>query len=362
MVGNLYRSALDPFTSDGRRLLHGLEAALRHDREHPNFIAGTATRTLGSGDRTYQHDDPHIGLVWHPQADTAYRFTAGSAVTVPYAQLVAGGTTATGPFTPIGTIVEKNPALQPESTAAYDLGLDHRFRDGSITTVDLFDNTIHNVFATRVTPFNGADFGIPPGSLYDAGFVTTTIPLNAPIERNYGLEIGLTRRPISGLGYHVAATLQRAYLDQLPASFFSAPSSLVNGKQLDGSTSIPYTHMYADFSYRRPSGFAASLGADYTGINNWTNGPAFLVWSSMLRYDLRGGYRAQFSIKNLFDTSTGNQYAAGSAGAGFAAVNYGAALPGALPTFGATSAIRFRLRREPTGSKSSFISATGRRR
>jgi outer membrane receptor protein involved in Fe transport len=306
-----------------------------------NFLTGTATREVGSGDRAYQHNNPRIGFVWHPQAYTTYRFTAGSAITVPYADLVAGGLTFTGEYSSVGTVSEKNPALQPESTVAYDLGLDHRLRNGSVATLDAFDNTIHNVFATQVAPFNGAAFGIPSGSLYNGLFATTTMPLNAPIERNYGLEVGLTSRPVLGLGYHVATTLQRAYLDQLPASFFTAPSSLVNGKQLDGSTSVPYTHSYAEVTYRRPSGIAASLGADYTGSNNWTNGPAFIVWSSMLRYDLRGGYRAQFSIENLLNKSTGNVYAAGTADGGFAAVDYGAQLPGALPTYGATSTTHF---------------------
>jgi len=306
-----------------------------------NFVTGVATRTVGWGDRTSQHDDPHLGLSWRSGNDTTYRFTAGSAVTVPYADLVAGGYSTSGPFTSTGVVTQKNPALQPESTVAYDLGMDHRFHNGAIATLDAFDDTIHNVFATQVTPFSGAVFGIPPGSPLNALFATVTKPLNAPIERNYGLEIALTKSPLVGIGYHLAATLQRAYLEQLPASFFSAQSSLINGKQLDGSTSIPYTHAYGELNFRQRSGIAGALGADYTGSNNWTNGPAFLVWSSMLRYDLRGGYRAQFSIENLFNTNTGNAYAAGSADAGFSSVDYGSSLPGALPTFGATATTRF---------------------
>ena len=139
----------------------------------------------------------------------------------------------------------------------------------------------------------------------------------------------------------MATTFQRAFLDQLPASFFFAPTSLVNGKQLDGSTSIPYTHAYGELNFRHRSGFVASLGADYTGTNNWTNGPAFTVWSAMLRYDFRHGYRAQFSVENLFDHNTGTQYADGIATGGFAAVNYGAQSSGALPTYGASPTTRF---------------------
>jgi hypothetical protein len=306
-----------------------------------DFSTGMATRTIGWSERSFQHNDPHLGLSWRPEHDTTYRFTAGSAITVPYANLVAGGYSISGPFSSTGVVSEKNPALQPESTVAYDLGLDHRLRNGAIATLDAFDDTIHNVFATQVTPFKGAAFGIPAGSPINAIFATITQPLNAPIERNYGLELALTKTPVVGIGYHLAATLQRAYLDQLPASFFSAQSSLINGKQLDGSTSIPYTHAYGELTFRERSGIAGALGADYTGTNNWTNGPAFLTWTSMLRYDLRGGYRAQFSVENLLNKNTGDAYAAGTAGAGFAAVNYGSSLPGALPTFGATPTTRF---------------------
>jgi hypothetical protein len=38
-----------------------------------NFITGSAIRKIGSSDRTFLHDDPHVGLTWHPQPDTSYR-------------------------------------------------------------------------------------------------------------------------------------------------------------------------------------------------------------------------------------------------------------------------------------------------
>ncbi len=309
--------------------------------ERVNFSANTTALTTSFAWRDYEHNDPHIGFTWQPEQDTAFRLTAGSAITVPYANLVAGGATYNDPFTGTGTFILRNPALQPESTIAYDLGVDHRFGHETVAAADLFCNTIHNVFATQVSPFNGAILGIPPGSPYNALFATTTIPLNAPLERNYGIELSLTHAPVKGLGYYLATTEQRAYLAELPASFFSARSSLVNGKQLDGSTSIPFTHAYASLTYRNTAGIGASLGADYTGTNNWTNGPAFVVWSSMLRYDLRGGYRAQFSIENLFDASTGTQFASGIAGAGFADVSYGSPLPGSPASYGTTPTTRF---------------------
>jgi hypothetical protein len=115
----------------------------------------------------------------------------------------------------------------------------------------------------------------------------------------------------------------------------------VNGKQLDGSTSVPYTQAYAEVNYRHRSGLAGSIGADYTGTNNWTNGPAFVEWSSMLRYDMRGGYRAQFSVENMLDARTGDIYATGTADGGFASTTYGSPTPGSLPIFGATSKTRF---------------------
>jgi hypothetical protein len=183
--------------------------------------------------------------------------------------------------------------------------------------------------------------GIPAGSIYNNIFLTMSMPVNAPLERHYGLELSLTHAPAAGLGYRLNTTLQRAFLDQLPASFFGSSSNLVNGKQLDGSTSIPYTQAYGEINYRHRSGIAGSIGADYTGTNNWSNGPAFVVWSSMLRYDVRGGYRAQFSIENIFDQHTGDEYATGTADGGFASMTYGSPTSGSLPIFGATPTTRF---------------------
>lgn len=306
----------------------------------PDFQTLRVAQITTMGRRNYSHSDPQFGLTWHPESDTTYRFSAGSAITVPYAALVSGQVSANSLFNG-GRVGFPNAGLQPETTFAYNLGADHRFADRSVLAVDVFDNTIHNVFATHVTPFDGNIWGIPAGSIYSSVFATMSMPVNAPLERHYGIELSLTRAPATGLGYRANATLQRAYLDQLPASFFGSSSNLVNGKQLDGSTSIPYTQAYGEVNYRHRSGVAGALGADYTGTNNWTNGPAFVVWSSMLRYDLRGGYRAQFSIENMFDQRTGDEFAAGTAGGGFASMTYGSVTPGSLPVFGATPTTRF---------------------
>jgi hypothetical protein len=75
-----------------------------------------------------------------------------------------------------------------------------------------------------------------------------------PLERNYGLELSITHAPQRASDIIIATTFQRAYLSQLPASFFSSVSSLLNGKQLDGATSIPYTQAYGEPNYRSRSG------------------------------------------------------------------------------------------------------------
>jgi len=306
----------------------------------PDFTALRITQDISTGQRDYSHHDPQVGLTWHPESNTTYRLSAGSAITVPYAALVSGQVSANSLFNG-GQVGFPNAALQPETTFAYNLGADHRFNDGTVLAADAFDNTVHDVFATRVSPFNGSVWGIPVGSIYNTVFSTMSEPVNAPLERHYGLELSLTRAPATGIGYRVNTTLQRAFLDQLPASFFGSSSNLVNGKQLDGSTSIPYTQAYGELSYRHRSGIAAAIGADYTGTNNWTNGPAFVEWSSMLRYDMRGGYRAQFSIENMFDARTGDEYANGTADGGFASTTYGSPTSGGLPIFGATPTTRF---------------------
>jgi outer membrane receptor protein involved in Fe transport len=114
----------------------------------PDFNALRISQIIANGQRKYSHNDPQFGLTWHPESDTTFRFSAGSAITVPYAALVSGQISANSLFNG-GQVGFPNAALQPETTFAYNLGADHRFSDGSVLAVDAFDNTIHNVFATR---------------------------------------------------------------------------------------------------------------------------------------------------------------------------------------------------------------------
>ncbi|MBV9408506.1 MAG: TonB-dependent receptor, partial [Candidatus Eremiobacteraeota bacterium] len=308
-----------------------------------NVATNLVTRSTSTATRSYAHSDPHLGLTWRPTNDTTYRVTAGSSITVPYANQVSGGDTYTAILTPVGVIGMPNPNLKPETTVAYDLGLDHRFGNGTILVADLFDNTIHNVFVNDVYPWVPSQNGLPDTPLNQLLFASVTTPGNAALQRNYGVELSLARQPASGLGYRVATTFQRAFLDQLPASFFGVRSALINGKQLDGSTSIPYARAYGELGYRNPSGLGATFGADYTSSNNWTNGPAFTLFSSTLRYDMRGGRRFQLTVSNLFNMTNGQPYDVTAAGNGFATVTYGSAKAGAAPTFGSLTTPRYGL-------------------
>jgi hypothetical protein len=112
---------------------------------------------------------------------------------------------------------------------------------------------------------------------------------------------------------------------------------LVNNKQLDGSTAIPYTHAYAEITYRRRSGFGASLGADYTGANNWTNGPGFLLVNATAQQNVGHGMKLQFSVENLLDRQNGSVDAIDLAGGGFSQVTYGSPTAGGPASYGSSA-------------------------
>ncbi len=304
-------------------------------------VKNTFSEVTTPANRKYGHDDTHLGLTWQAGHNTSVRFSGGSSITLPYALLVSGPVLLQNFLSPQGVVVNKNPDLRPETTVAYDLGVDHRLSNGTVVAIDGFDNTIHDVFASNVRQWDPSFFGLGVNPISLTYFGKMTFPVNAPIERNYGMELSISHVRTTGFGYRAAATFQRAYLDQLPSSFFTAPSSLINGKQLDGDQSIPYTQAYGEVTYQGRHGLGGSFGAQLTGTNNWTNGPGFTTFMSSLHYDLTPTYSLQLSAENLFNQMSGTQIASGVLNGGFSSVTYGVQTAGALPSYGSTSTNRY---------------------
>lgn len=320
--------------------------SLKYAIEDPAVFAQTNTKSpvsLISNTNSQTHYDPHIGLTFRPSLGSVIRLTGGSGITWPFAGQVSGLASLELPNVAnnnTGNLSIRNPNLQPETTVAYDLGGDFRTGTG-ILSVDLFHNTIHNVFLSNKVPYTGPPIqGFPAAS----GFTQTTT-FNGPVERNYGLELSLNSSPPLGWGYTATMTFQRAYVDQLSPSFYTNQTSfLINGKQLDGSpTIVPYTKGYAELRYAGTNNFLFTVGADYTGANNSTFGPAFTVFNSSFRLDIGKIGTLQGSLDNFFNYNSGTfigQAYTGPGypnGGGFRQISYGAPTPGATPIFQSSS-------------------------
>ncbi len=277
-----------------------------------DYLQGADADSLAGATRTVSHNDPRIGLNYRPSANFALRASAGSGITVPYASQVSGLPTVSNGNSGINTLVTVNPNLNPEVTVAYGLGTDFIFPDHTKLSADLYDDTIHSafVYSTYTVPLTQTDT-IP--------YSQVSQWLNGPIERNYGFELSLASGNAYGFGYDATATIQRAYYDQLSPSFYAlAASTAINGAQING---IPYAQAHGELTYgNRANDLRASFGADYTGTNNWTNGPAFVTFFATFRRDIGPLGTLRISVSNLFNAGTGAPY-------GFSIYNGGFATP-----------------------------------
>ena len=289
--------------------------------------AGT-TPTLAAQSRRTSHIDPHVTLSYRADDATALRFSGGSSITLPYAVLISGAPNITLPSNAnnfVGTITFPNPDLKPETTVAYDLGVDHRIGHSTVVAVDGFYNIIYDVFIPDQRALNGP---IDPNTGL-AKYKLRKQTTNGPVEYNYGLEATITHQPPTGLGYRFTGTTQRAYYAQIPPSLFAiSPVSLIDYKQLDGTTSVPFTTAYAELEYRLRR-IDGSLGALYTGSNNASFGPAFIVLNGSLHASLRTGFALRLSGENLTNRSSGVPIGAAISGAGFQTVLLGTGKNGA---------------------------------
>jgi len=281
--------------------------------EDPSVLAayaagpGTAYAPLSLVGRsnTVNHFDPHLGFTYRVNQNLVLRASGGSSVTLPYASIISGF----GVDLPNGangqayTLSVPNPALGPYTTVAYDVGFDYRLGDGGIFAFDAYDNTVHNIFASRSVATAPVSSVNAPGGYFE----NSTI--NGPIGRYYGIEASVTKNVPLGFGYTLQGSFERAYLDQLPLSIYTAPINLVNGKQLDGSvngqSAIPFAKGYAEIRYAGLRNSLVTLGADYEGSNNSTYGPAYTLFNSTIRFEVAPSVAFQMAIDNISNFSTG---------------------------------------------------------
>jgi outer membrane receptor protein involved in Fe transport len=258
----------------------------------PYTPGGTSNLPYDLADATINksHVDPHIGIVYNANSKFALRLSAGSSVTLPYAQQVSGLPTYSQPTAtlPYGYYTEKNPGLTPETTVSYDLGFDQRLPDNGVFTFDIFDNVIHNAFLTEYTIFPGA---VPA--------IKST--LNASNRAAYGVEFGMNKAKPVGFGYDAQATLLRAYYYDLGAPYYSANTGFLqtfDNRQPDG---LPYMTAHAGLTYSAHHDLRAEFGANYEGNNNSYFIPGFVTYYASLHRELANHVELFLSGRNIFN-------------------------------------------------------------
>lgn len=276
--------------------------------------SAAAPVALVSRGQTYNHYDPHLGLEYRVNRDMSVRLNAGSSITQPYPALVSGFGSITIPNAAQPNYVNSIPnfGLKPETTVAYDLGLDKRMNDGSVISADLYDDTVHDVFLTNTTNLGTLPGTCGPGSgnsAFPNALCLQTNQINGPIQRTYGLEVSVTKNPVRGLGYLLSGTLNRTYLDQLPLSIYISNTSATNGNfnvsgaQLFGN---PFFKAYGQLLYADAHGNSFEVGVDFAGQNNYTFGPAYAIWDASAGVPLAGKrLKLLVSVQNLLGSNTG---------------------------------------------------------
>ncbi|MBV8425600.1 MAG: TonB-dependent receptor, partial [Candidatus Eremiobacteraeota bacterium] len=273
----------------------------------PEIIGGVPVVINGSNvllplTRTVSHFDPHIALVYRPRGGLSYRLAYGTSETFPYPGQLSGlpffqPPSATTNFQSF--LLVKNPFLNPETSNAWDIGVDKRFGNGSVLGFDLQDTIIRNVFEPEVLP--------PP-----APGETETQTINIAQLMTQLATLKYTFAPPAGFGYSAALTAARAIPSGIPASVYAqGPAFPENNVQICGNgltypnnpICIPYLKGYGQLNYTWRDGTFFKLGVDYEGKNNSYFQPPFALVDMTFRRPVTKSFELQVSVQNLLNTN-----------------------------------------------------------
>lgn len=328
----------------------------------PSATAGCATdgsNALFTTQRT-SHADVRVGMTYRPRNDTIVRFAMGSAIAPPYLNLISRTNAVTyRSGSPNATQTVNAAGLLPETAFGYDLGADHRFKDGITTvSVDGYLTNLYNHFISSTyldsnlctATFPYANTGCPVAGvpMYD----TTNINLaNARFE---GIEFSLRRAPAVGFGYNLSGSTQRGYAYNLPPNFYCtnpqkpcipanyntnlAVVPYVNftggglnnvGPGLNGlsNQNIPYLQGNLELNYRLHNGAFVAFGDTLYGKNNSLNVPPFGIAYASVIYPVSHSLSLQIAGDNIFNAYQGL----------FPLTGAGVGIPLAIPGSGATT-------------------------
>jgi len=291
------------------------------------LIVGGVVQTDASGNtiptglgRHIAHFDPHIALIARPDSNTSVRAAWGTSATFPFAGQVSGNASYTPystsyPEDTDGSLAEKNPSLDPEVSTAYDLGLDHRFKNGSVFSADVDDTIIHNVFQDVVV-----NETVPQTSQCDPQpqqplcILAVSTFINAASLHTEMATLHYRYAPRTGFGFNLSASATRSIVTGIPLSALNANASLpANGQQICGegaspavATCIPYLKGYGQLTYVAKGGTYFGLGVDYEGKNNSYLQPPLAIVDFTFRRPVTKSLELLISAENLLNTNNYN--------------------------------------------------------
>ncbi|HZZ65211.1 MAG TPA: TonB-dependent receptor [Candidatus Baltobacteraceae bacterium] len=272
-------------------------------------------------DSTHTFNTPRLAFLWRPNVDTALRFSAGGAIAPPYLSLISSPGSAPAPNSIPATAYLQNAnngQIAPETAFAYDLGVDRRLATSLSLSLDLYLTTLHDEFLPET--FQNGTYSSPSGQNGGAPlplYVTET--QNLGHARYEGLEVVLAQTPLTGWGFQVQGSLQKAYPYDLPPGFYNTaagpytanlgvipnvnfqPTGIGFNSVGNTTTGTPYAMGYGELNYRTARGNFYNAGIQYFGPNNGFNRPPFAVVSAGVRVQIRPGESLQLTGDNIFN-------------------------------------------------------------
>jgi outer membrane receptor protein involved in Fe transport len=272
------------------------------------------------------YNAPRVALTWQPNEDISWRFAAGSSIAPPLLSLLSSignnvPTEIENGLPQLGFIETLNSGkVAPETAFGYDIGVDKRFHSSWYVSFDAYLENLRDMYlnATHLVTNNYTNPLCPTGCP-----LLATQTENLGHARYEGVELSIGDRPISGVGFTLQGSLERAYPYDLPQGFYCSTVAaskctpfyydtnlgVIPGINFQASgagynamgIAVPYAMGYAELNYRTIAGSFYQIGATYYGNNNTYSEPPFVIVSAGVRQQLGSRLAIELSADNLTD-------------------------------------------------------------